>query len=125
MGARQRGRSFGSALEWELMEARGASNHGISITSRPNEKLVMWERKSLLEREADVYLQCAGVRGLRTGRERRHDRTRGSSILSDEAKAQIISAHQSGETQTALADRFNVSRRLIFNIVKGRSRGSS
>lgn len=80
----------------------------------------MWERKSSLERQADVYLQCAGVKGLRTGRERRHDTTRGASILSDVARKQIIAAHLRGETQTALAKRHGVSRRLIFNVIKDR-----
>ena len=117
---------FASAFEWELLDARDSVNHGISIASRPNQKLVMWERKSAIEREADRFLRRNGVRGLRIANERRHDTTRGASVLSDSDRAEIVVAHRSGETQTALGKRYGVSRRLVFNVLRGdREAGSS
>ena len=117
-------KAFASAYEWELLGARDASNHGISITARPNQKLVMFERKSSVEREADAFLRKHGVRGLRVTTERPHDRTKGASVLSDEARRQIVMEYMRGETQTSLAARYGVSRRLIFIVLKesGRKR---
>lgn len=114
---RDRMMTFASMFEWELLGARDSVNHGISITSRPNEKLVIWERKSVLDQEADVFLRNHGVKGLRLAPERRHDTTRGSSVLDDTARIDIVSAYQKGESQTSLAERFGVSRRLIFEVL--------
>lgn len=111
-------KSHASQIEWEILGARDAENHGISITSRPNQKTVSGEKKSSLEKQADIFLRRHGVRGLRIANERRHDTTKGASVLSDHDREQIVRAHQSGETQTALATRFGVSRRLIFNVVR-------
>ncbi len=111
-------RTFTSRFEWEILGARDSVNHGISITSRPDEKTVAWERKSALEREADVFLRSHGVKGLRVASERRHDRARGSSVITEAAKSEIVAAYKEGETQTAIGRRYGVSRRLIFNVIK-------